>query len=109
MQGALLFAVCQVIIWLQTNGQFLWPWFKKNPWILAISGIPVSFAYIYATRWLVEYFDGQLWPVRFVGFSIGIATFAVMTYLLMGEGITLKTLVSILLCFLIIYIQFFWK
>ena len=35
----ILFVFGHILIWYQTNGQFVWPWFKKNP--LAVAFINV--------------------------------------------------------------------
>jgi len=108
--GSGLFILGQALIWIQTNGQFIWPWFKKNPMIVSIFfGSFVSYIFIYATRLLFEYFDGILWPTRFISFATGTVTFAILTYLLLGQGITLKTGISIMLAIAIILIQLFWK
>ena len=108
--GFLLFFLGQGLIWVQTNGQFVWPWFKKNPWLVsfAFGGI-ISYILIQATRLVVEHFDGMLWPGRFIGFASGILIFTVMTYIFMGEGITAKTGVSLALSVGLIAIQLFWK
>ena len=106
----ILLGIGQGMIWLQTNGQFVWPWFKKNPLAVSlIMGTTISYILILGTKFIVEYYDGLLWPGRFVGFGIGIFIFALMTWWFMGEGITLKTIVSILLASLLIVIQLFWK
>lgn len=98
------------MIWIQTNGQFVWPWFKKNPMIVSIFfGSIISYILIYATRYVVGYFDGMLWPSRFIGFATGIVSFATLTYLFLGEGINAKTAVSLALAFGLIAIQLFWK
>ena len=61
--GFLLFLIGQALIWIQSNGQFIWPWFKKNPLILSIAGgTIISYLFIKATAQLVEHFDGLLWP-----------------------------------------------
>ena len=104
-----LFLTGQVLIWFQTNGQFLWPWFKRNPLIIsAIGGTVISYAFIIATKYAVQYF-GVLWPGRFLGFSMGVSSFAILTWIFMGEGITYKTAVSLILAIVIICIQLFWK
>ena len=108
--GISLFFIGQILIWYQTNGQFRWDWCEKNPFAMAlIFSIPISFAFIIATRHVVGYFDGQLWPGRFIGFALGISSYALMTWYFMGEGITLKTLTSLILCTGIICVQVFWK
>ena len=108
--SVLLFMFGQTLIWFQTNGQFLWKWFDKNPLILSVvGGTTVSYAFILATKFAYEHFDGLLWPGRFLGFALGISSYAILTWYFMGEGITLKTLTSLILCIGIICVQLFWK
>tara|TARA_Y100001937_G_C6918000_1_gene240471 strand:- start:152 stop:496 length:345 start_codon:yes stop_codon:yes gene_type:complete len=108
--AVLLFLVGQSIIWFQTNGQFLWKWFDKNPLILSIGlGSIISYVFIFATKYSYEYFDGLLWPGRFLGFALGISSYAVLTWIFMGEGISLKTMTSLILALGIICVQIFWK
>jgi len=105
-----LFIVGHTLIWFQLNGQFKWTWFDKNPHILAIVlGSIISYTFIFGTKLIVEHFDGILWPGRFIGFALGISSYALMTWYFMGEGITLKTLTSLILCTGIICVQIFWK
>jgi len=106
----LLFCVGNILIWIQTNGQFLWKWFDRNPIFLSIFfGGFISYFFIFATKHCYTYFDGLLWPIKFVGFSVGILTYAGMTYHFMNESLSLKTMICLLLAFLIIGIQVLWK
>lgn len=110
MMGMLLIFVGQFLIWFQTNGQFLWRVFERNPfWVSLGMGTVISYSLILATKNLVGYFDGLLWPPRFIAFGMGVLSFTVLTYIFMGEGITLKTGVSLLLSVFIILIQLLWK
>ena len=105
-----LFLLGQTIIWFQTNGQFLWKWFDKNPLILSITlGTIISYAFIHATKYAYLYFDGLLWPGRFLGFALGISSYAILTWLFMGEGINTKTLISLCVASCLVLIQIFWK
>jgi len=72
-------------------------------------GIPISYLYIIATKYTVEAFEGMLWPARLVGFAIGIITFSIFTSLIMGQNITLKTGIILMLASSIILIQVLWK
>lgn len=106
----LLFLTGQTLIWFQTNGQFISPWAKKNPWIISIlGGTIISYMFIKATALIAGYYDGALWPGRFIGFSMGICSFAYLTWYFMGEGINIKTAVSLCLAFALIMVQIFWK
>jgi len=100
----------QSLIWIQTNGQFIWPWFKKHPIAVSIiTGSVISYIVIYATRMVVEHFDGVLWPGRFIGFSSGMIVFALMTWAFMGEGVNVKTGISLMLALALIFVQIFVK
>lgn len=107
--GMFLFGVAQSAVWYQTNGQFISPWMKDNPIIMSFMGVPISFAYIWATTYIVEYCEGDLWPSRLVGFAIGILSFSILTYMYMGEGLSLKTLITLILAVTIVLIQVFYK
>ena len=97
------------MIWFQTNGQFVWPWAKENPMLMALIGFPISYILIIATKYVVAGFDGLLWPGRLVGFGTGMIVMAILTYCYMGEGITTKTLISLVLATTLVFIQVFWK
>ena len=106
----LLYIVGQSMIWFQSNGQFVWPWFKENPWTVSlVLGTIASYIFIKATAAAVTHFGGVLWPGRFIGFSSGILVFATCTYIFMGEGINLKTIVSLILAVALVCVQIFWK
>lgn len=108
--GIVLYGIGQSLIWFQSNGQFIWPFFKRNPLLIAfIGGTGVSYMFIKATAMVAEYYDGLVWPGRFLGFSIGILSFAFLTHHLLGEGINIKTGVSLALAFALIAVQIFWK
>ena len=108
--GTLLFLFGQILIWYQTNGQFRWKWFADHPFLIAcIFPVPISYAFIVATKFIVLYFDGQLWPGRFLGFATGIISFAILTNLYFNEGINAKTLISLVLATALVAIQILWK
>ena len=110
LAGVGLFLFGQILIWYQTNGQFKWEWCAKNPFAMAlIFSIPISFAFIIATKYVVGYFDGSLWPGRFIGFATGITSFAILTSFYMDEGINAKTMISLVLATALVAIQILWK
>ena len=105
----ILFTVAQGMIWYQTNSQFFNNWVKERPLLMACLGIPISYILIYASRYVVAGFDGLLWPGRLIGFSTGMVIMAILTYVHLGEGITVKTGVTLLLAFIIVMVQLYWK
>lgn len=110
LYGLLLFLLGQTLAWYQTNGQFISTWIKDHPILVAaIGGIPVGYSYILGTTYLVQAFDGAVWPSRLLGFSMGITAFTILTLVHLGESITLKTGIVLALALLIILIQVFWR
>ena len=103
-----LFFIGQTLIWFQTNGQFINKWAKEHPFLMAcIFAIPISYSFIHATRLTVEHYEGLLWPGRLVGFACGMLSFYLLTYSIMGEGLTMKTTLTLTLAVAIILIQAF--
>ena len=107
--GTLLFLLGQILVWYQINGQFLSNWIKNHPLVMSLMGIPISYVYIVATRDLVIAFDGELWPQRLIGFSMGMIAFAFLTWFHLNEALTAKTAVTLTLALAIVLIQVFWK
>ena len=108
--GILCFLIGQTLIWFQTNGQFINEWAKNNTLILSVvGGTTISYFFINGTRLIAEHYDGLLWPVRFLGFSMGITSFAFLTWYFMGEGLSIKTWISLGLAVVLICVQLFWK
>ena len=101
-----LFLLNNVLIWYQLNSQLVWDWAKgtKSMWIMSLLGIPISLLFWYATK--IGYVGfGNLWAVRFMGFATSMISFPIMTWLYLGETITLKTLISIFLAIAIMILQ----
>ena len=102
----LLFFFNNIIIWYQLNSQLVWDWAKgpKSMWLMALMGIPISLLFWYATKIGYEGF-GNLWAVRFMGFATSMMTFPIMTYLYLGEVMTMKTILTLILALAIMLIQ----
>lgn len=109
LYGILFFLLAHTAAFFQLNGQFKWEWFAKHEWAIALFGVPMSFFYIWGTKYTVQYMDGVLWPSRFIGFGVGIIIYAILVNWLFGEGFNTKTIISILLSIILIAIQAFWK
>ena len=95
----------QIFVWFQLNGQLIWKWFKDNPLILCITGMPITYGFWLTTKLGYQGFS-ELWPIRLLGFATGMLTFPFITYWMLGEGITIKTAISILLSICIMILQF---
>ena len=93
----------------EDEGQFKFQWAKDNPLIMSLMGIPLSLLYLGSVKHLVQYFDGQLWPSRLLGFAIGAIVFTGMSWIWFREPLSIKTLTCLGLALCIMGIQLFWK
>ena len=102
----LLFMLANIIIWYQLNGQLVWDFWKSPKGIITslLMGIPITGMFWLATKWGYDAF-GSLWSIRFLGFATSMMTFPIMTWLYLGETITTKTLISIILAVAIMLLQ----
>lgn len=107
--GILIGIIAHILSFFQLQGQFKIPFLKENPFAVVLLGIPVSYLFVVSVKYMVGYYDGQLWPSRLIGFSIGTIVFTFLSYFLFNESLTLKTLICLLLCVIILAIQLFWK
>ena len=101
-----IFLLNNILIWYQLNSQLVWDWAKgtKSMWIMSLMGIPISLLFWYATKW--GYIGvGNLWAVRVLGFATSMMTFPIMTYFYLGEPMTLKVVVTIVLAIIIMLLQ----
>ena len=102
----LLFMLANIIIWYQLNSQLVWKWAEgwKSMWIMSLLGIPISLLLWQCTK--IGYIAfGNLWAVRFMSFAISMLVFPVMTYFYLGEPMTLKVWVTLLLAIIIMLLQ----
>ena len=107
--GFVYFIIGQILIWFQSHLQFFSNWSKDNPLLIAIPGVLVSYVSILATKHLAEAFNGLVWPSRLIGFGIGIILFSILTWVLLGEKVEMKSAICVILAFCILLIQLFWK
>ncbi len=102
----ILFLIANILVWYQLNSQLVWDWAKgyKSMWIMSLLGIPISLLFWLCTKWGYIGF-GSLWAIRFLGFAASMITFPIMTYFYLGETITLKTGITIVLSIIIMLLQ----
>ena len=103
-----LMIIGQAGAWFQQYAHIKYPWFKENTWLLALFGFPLAYVFIYAARFGYEGFN-EAWVIRIVQISVGFIMMQVLTQGLLGETLTPKTIVCIILSFIILAIQFIWK
>ena len=102
----LIFFFNNILIWYQLNGQLVWDFWRtwKGITLSLLMGIPITALFMYATK--IGYVGfGNLWSVRFLGFATSMISFPIMTYLYLGEPMSLKILITILLAVIIMILQ----
>jgi hypothetical protein len=102
--------LAQVLVWLQLNGQFVWPWFKNNTTLTAVLfAIPISLLFTHYQKHAYVVFDQSLWSIRLFGFGFGMIIFFIMTLIFREESLNLKNALCIGLSAGIVLIQVFVK
>jgi multidrug transporter EmrE-like cation transporter len=107
--GILFGFMAQIGTFFQLQGQLKYQWFKDHYWLLVLMGIPISMLFMFSVKNMVIAFDGQMWPSRLIGFSIGAIVFTWLSWLIFKEPLTLKTIICLTLAMGILIIQLFWK
>ena len=102
----LIFFFNNIIIWYQLNGQLVWNFWKTPKGIVTslLMGIPITGMFWLATKYGYQGF-GSLWPVRFMGFATSMMTFPIMTWLYLGEVMSLKIIITLFLALIIMLLQ----
>ena len=109
IMASLLFILAQGGAWLQHNLQFKYPKLGPEWWGWYVVAIPITYLFLKGTYYGVSAFDGDLWPNRFIGFILGIISYAWLTAYFFKQPVTGKILVQLILCFLIVLVQIMWK
>ena len=99
----------QIFSFLQLQGAIKYNWHEKYMIIILGSSVPITWLYIKSVRFLVDGFNGQIWPSRLIGFSIGIVVFTLFSSILFKEDITLKTTICLILGVIILMVQLLMK
>jgi multidrug transporter EmrE-like cation transporter len=107
--GILYGIVAQILTFLQLQGNIKWGFLQKYPILTLLSAVPLSYMFLKSVEHIVKSFNGEIWPSRLIGFSIGIIVFAFMSYLIFKEPITLKTVICLILGMIILAIQILWR
>ena len=107
--GILYGIVAQILTFLQLQGNIKWGFLQKYPILTLLSAVPLSYMFLKSVEHIVKSFNGEIWPSRLIGFSIGIIVFALMSYLIFKEPITLKTVICLILGMIILGIQILWR
>ena len=107
--GILLGILGQTLIFFQIQGSVKYQFLQDHRiWVL-LMGVPISWVFMTSAKYLIAWGDGMLWPSRIIGFGIGVLVFSLLSSILFGETISMKTAICLFLSVLIILVQIFWK
>jgi hypothetical protein len=107
--GMLFGFLAQVATFFQLQGPMKYEWFKNHYWLTVLMGIPISMLFMYSVKNMVTAFDGQMWPSRLIGFSIGAVVFSLLSWSVFSEPLTTKTIICLGLAVCILLVQLFVK
>ena len=107
--GIIFGFMAQTMTFFQLQGPLKYNWLRDHYWLNVLMGIPISMLFMYSVKNMVLAFDGQMWPSRLIGFSIGAISFTYLSYAIFNEPLTAKTYVCLGLAVIILLIQLFWK
>jgi len=95
-----------ILAFFQLQGHYVWPKMKflNSLWWIYGTSLIIAPLFFYSTKWSYEHF-GAFWNMRLAGFGIGTLIFGILTWSLIGEIPTLKTIISLMLAIAIILIQ----
>ena len=105
----LLFVVIHILIWFSTNSQFTSiEILSSNATLINIAlAIPIAMIGLHAAKTGYTW-SGSIWAVRFLAFGTSYLIFPFLTWALLGESMfQTKTLICIILSFVIILVQFY--
>ena len=98
--------IASIFAFFQLQAHYVWPNkpFLKSLWWVYVTSLIIAPLFFYSTKWSFEHF-GAFWNMRLAGFGISTLVFGLLTWSLIGEIPTLKTIISLLLAISIILIQ----
>jgi hypothetical protein len=103
----LCFMSLHIFVWFSTNLQLLDAPSIKPIYISLLLCVPTTLAAYFGTKFGYAAFEAA-WSIRFFGFAVSYFVFPILTWWILGESMfTTKTILCILLSFLILAIQIY--
>jgi hypothetical protein len=101
-----LFVMAQTAAWFQTNGLLINKWLAEHVVLTSvILGPLVGIMFAYGTKAIYAETEA-LWVARFLGFASGYLIFIPLTWYFFGETpFTVKNMISLALCVILICVQ----
>ncbi len=107
--GIFLGLLAQIATFFQMQGFIKYDWFKNHYWLTVLMGIPISMLFMLYVKNMILAFDGQMWPSRLIGFSLGAIVFSGLSWFVFNEPLTTKTIICLGLAIAILLVQLLMK
>tara|TARA_Y100001973_G_C5130528_1_gene297504 strand:+ start:203 stop:553 length:351 start_codon:yes stop_codon:yes gene_type:complete len=110
VKACLLMAAGQTFVWFQLYSHYVWKWWENKALLPSlVFGIPASLCFWYGVRMAVDA-TNEAWSARMLGFGMSYLTFPILTWWLLNESmLTTKTMICVVLSFIIVTVQLFWR
>lgn len=108
ISGCVLLFLGQIAVWFQIYAPLKID-SLKNDWFIYGMAIPITFIFRQGISMVTESSGGSMWPSRFLTFTLGMFSFAFLTWYFNNESINLKTGICLTLAASIIFIQILWE
>jgi hypothetical protein len=106
--ASVFFILGHTMGWFAGNAQFVWNFWKDKPvFSTLLFGTPAGLFFWYGTKLAYEHIE-SLWSVRFLAAALSYLIFPILTWYFMQESMfTLKTIISMLLAWSILAVQYY--
>lgn len=101
----LIYCLAQILVWFQIYGPLKIYIIKNNTWVIYFASIPITYLFALGTKHIVKLSNGLTWGSKFIQFGAGVLIFAAMSYMFNNEGLSIKTIISMVLITIVIIIQ----
>lgn len=107
--ACLILFIGQVGVWFQVYGPLVIDSLKDNKWFIYGIAIPITACFVYGAKLIYEASNGEMWASRVLIYGLGMISFSLLTWFFNDEGLGLKTITCLVLSFMIVLIQIYWK
>ncbi len=103
------FLILHIAVWFSTNLQLMDSNLATKSFVIALAlSVPTTVLAYMGTKFGYVAFGESAWSVRFFAFATSYLVFPILTWVFLGESMfTVKTMLCVLLSFLIIAIQMY--
>lgn len=98
-------SMASFLSWVQLYGFRRFPVLEHSYIVLLILGIPISYFYIKSATVGLSILENRVWAVGLISNAVVMGVFALSSWFMVGESITVRTMICLILSILVILIQ----